>query len=1054
MTEEYLSLINVGTARYEGGDAASAVASFQTALKLFPTEPAARLNLARAMVRNGDFTNALFNAEFVLERDRHNTAARYLAGLALLKNGEPSLAAAQFEAAARQDPSNDTVHFQLALALKDSDRTLRSIEELNIVVSLNTNASTAYYRLALESMAAGNPDRAEEYMNRFRVTSTDVTPQENTLEALEQTVYTRIEIPDSVFQPDAEGIPVSFSPNEVMGSSDQNRPPFTELSIGDSSPPRLVANHSARGVIPLNARPKNIQISVQSPGESIGFKGHVTSRSADMDNDGLMDTMLFSTNTFGLLRQQSTNVFELIRTRTGITSSGATDAVWVDYDHDGDVDLFVGEPDGRLVLWQNNGNRTFSDESELADIPVLKTPVAQLTVTDYDGDEAIDVVVSESAGATWLLRNDGLGIFEKQTLDWPAGNRHAVEDFDNDLKRDILIANGNVIHGSLTGGNGFQLNVPTGGIKGLRTIDFDNDGWLDLLVVVAKEQTWSLQLFRNRGAEEWLNVTETAGLAGVRMGGPGFSVEDFDSDGDTDLLVNNAAGDLTLLSNQGGNANRQLKLFLTGTKSNRSGIGTLVEIRTGGMRMSRMVSELPVEIGIARIEEIDSLRTIWPNGIVKNDVWVDTEAPLKIDEPFVSAGSCPYLYVWNGEEFEFITDVLGNAPIGLSMNRGQYIPADTSEYLWLGDDRRVVARDGKFLAQITDELREILYLDHTHMIAVDHAPGTEVHTTDKLEPPPFRDPELLLLKNRKKMIRSFDSTGADVTALLASIDGERTRPPRLRKPQLRGLALPYSYTIEFENFDPSQPLVLALTGWLMWGDASVNVAGGQNTSLANPFPRVEAEVNGEWRLIDVVAGAPSGKTKTILIDLSGKLPEGTSRLRWSSGLEIYWDRIALFEKGEPVEMVQRRLDVAAAELSWRGFGKQIRPTPTSPIVPDTTALSPYAPWLTTLSGNCTRYGDVTPLLDVVDDRYAILNGGDSVVMKFEDTLPAKPESSRRTFFLFCDGWDKDSDYNVKFGDVVEPLPFHGMDAQKYGAEPWKPDTAWVHEYNTRRVNSK
>jgi hypothetical protein len=299
-----------------------------------------------------------------------------------------------------------------------------------------------------------------------------------------------------------------------------------------------------------------------------------------------------------------------------------------------------------------------------------------------------------------------------------------------------------------------------------------------------------------------------------------------------------------------------------------------------------------------------------------------------------------------------------------------------------------------------------------------------------------------------------DSTGNDVSSLLNVTDGKRIAPPQLRKPQLRGLAFPYHYTMEFEKLDPTKPLVLALTGWLMWGDASVNVAGGQNASLPNPFPKIEAEVNGEWSIVDVVAGVPSGKTKTILIDLTGKLSNGTTRLRWSSGLEIYWDRIALFEKADSAKMTGREISVAGAELSWRGFGKQIRPTATSPIIPDVNNISPYAPWATTLFGNCTRYGDVLPLLDSIDDRYAILNGGDAVVMRFPDDLPVKDPAMQRTFFLFVDGWDKDSDYNVKFGDRVEPLPFHGMDAQKYGIETWEPDTAWVEEYNTRRVNSK
>ncbi len=100
----------------------------------------------------------------------------------------------------------------------------------------------------------------------------------------------------------------------------------------------------------------------------------------------------------------------------------------------------------------------------------------------------------------------------------------------------------------------------------------------------------------------------------------------------------------------------------------------------------------------------------------------------------------------------------------------------------------------------------------------------------------------------------------------------------------------------------------------------------------------------------------------------------------------------------------------------------------------------------------TRYGDVTELLTEIDDRYVILSGGDALVLAFSDALPTLPAGWRRDFFMYCDGWDKDGDYNVAHGDTVGPLPFHEMNDQRYGEQP-PPIAAddWIERFNTRWV---
>src|SRR6185436_19471555 len=120
--------------------------------------------------------------------------------------------------------------------------------------------------------------------------------------------------------------------------------------------------------------------------------------------------------------------------------------------------------------------------------------------------------------------------------------------------------------------------------------------------------------------------------------------------------------------------------------------------------------------------------------------------------------------------------------------------------------------------------------------------------------------------------------GADVTAALRAMDGQKVSPARLRAPQLRGLAEPHGVILDFGPLPGERPLVLALTGWLRFGGGMANIAASHNPSLPYPFPRLEAETgDGRWVPVDVRVGVPAGKTKTILVDLAGKLPAGVRR---------------------------------------------------------------------------------------------------------------------------------------------------------------------------------
>ena len=172
--------------------------------------------------------------------------------------------------------------------------------------------------------------------------------------------------------------------------------------------------------------------------------------------------------------------------------------------------------------------------------------------------------------------------------------------------------------------------------------------------------------------------------------------------------------------------------------------------------------------------------------------------------------------------------------------------------------------------------------------------------------------------------------------------------------------------LDFGPLEASQPLVLVMNGWLRFGGGMANIAASQDPSLPCPFPTLQAEVAPEtWNPVDVTVGAPAGKTKTILVDLEGKLPPGTRRLRLTEAFEIHWDRIALMEKRPDPRTEVSFITPSKADLHFRGFSALQTLPPDWPLTPDYDIVSTNSYWTITPGGWCTRYGDVSEIAGAV-----------------------------------------------------------------------------------------
>jgi hypothetical protein len=151
-------------------------------------------------------------------------------------------------------------------------------------------------------------------------------------------------------------------------------------------------------------------------------------------------------------------------------------------------------------------------------------------------------------------------------------------------------------------------------------------------------------------------------------------------------------------------------------------------------------------------------------------------------------------------------------------------------------------------------------------------------------------------------------------------------------------------------------------------------------------------------------------------------------------MEVYWDQIAWAAGLPDAPVTTRRLLPDSAELRYRGFSHSSQAGRRAPDLPDYDRIATGAQVWRDLVGFYTRFGDVRPLNEAVDDRYTIMNAGDELALRF----PAPPPPERgwtRDFVLIGDGWIKDGDYNSGFSMTVAPLPYHGL--SDYSRPPGK-----------------
>jgi tetratricopeptide (TPR) repeat protein len=771
-------------------------------------------------------------------------------------------------------------------------------------------------------------------------------------------------------------------------------------------------------------------------------------------------------------------------------------ASWADLDQDGDLDLvaacYAATPEaalqqlrgatvpatGRLVVFANTGVAPPAAKpgdplppltvsfKPISEPDALRVPgaVAGVVITDVDGDLDVDLLVLVDGQPPVSVLNDRMFRFHRGPSITPATGRWnggLVLDVNGDDQSDlvlleypapprILISTTDLPGGDLaTRFTAGTTNSPI--VLAAAWVDLDLDGRTDLIGLSTDRKAIVL---RADGKGKFTREANAVGTQAETIS-DALAVTALDLAGQCrpDVLIWSERNGLQLFKNLG-NGNQGLRVSLTGKRkpltigeegkplrTNADGVGSWVRVHAGALRTAAEnttlfaglgQSRLPLHFGLGKQDVAEALRVRWPDAVIQAEL-NQSGCLVNIIEFDRKPTSCPVLFTWNGERFVYNTDFLGAGSMGESNPDGTTRAPRPEESVKI-EPGLLAPRNGKYVLKLAEPMDELLYLDRIRLDVIDH-PGDVVVFPDErfatADPPPtqarlvFREDECYFAT------KATDHRGQDVTHLLRHRDGRHVDGFAVRswlgfaEEHFVELRLP----AELKGLPAGRKLYLVLAGWTDYAFPESIYAAIQ-AGVPPLWPVLEQQQpDGTWKQLGEI-GLPAGLSRVMTTDITGWLDPTGGPIRIRTNLRIYWDQLFIAPLAEKANHSVRELAVGRASLEHRGFVQEYSPGGRLPIAYDYDRLEAVA--VTRWRGKITRTGDVTELLNGVDDCFVICGPGDEITAEFDaSALPNLPAGWKRSFILRSWGYVKDGALTTQTAGQVGPLPYRDMPTYPY-----------------------